>query len=70
MANRDVANRDVLTLDELIAKAIKAREESKLGGGTVVCLCEQQREYIEFTDAKLDQDEDGAVFILLLAKWG
>jgi hypothetical protein len=55
-----------LTLDELIEKATKAREESKLGGRTVVHLCEQGREYIRFIDAVLDQDTDGAVFVLML----
>ena len=56
----------VLTLDDLIAAALDAKAKSPLGGGTVVHLCEREREYIAFTKALLESDEDGAVFLLCL----
>jgi len=59
-----------LTIDELISKATEAKTKSKLGGNAIVCLCEYGREYVEFVDAKLDEDPTddgvGGVFILKL----
>jgi hypothetical protein len=53
-----------MTIDELIAIAAGAREVSPLGGRTVVCLCEYEREYEEITRATLDTGSDSAVFLV------
>jgi len=60
----------MLTLDQLIAAALDAKAKSPLGGGTVVHLCERDREYIPFNRVLLDTDtahpEDGAVFLVCI----
>ena len=59
-----------LSLRDLIRIATSAAKNSPFGMDTAVCLCEHEREYIPFMDAKLDTDEDGAVFIVSLHKLG
>lgn len=56
----------MITIDELIEKLQDARNKTPLGGNVVVCLCEDDREYVSFTEAKLDADKDGAIFILVI----
>lgn len=60
----------MLTLDDLQKAVADAITRSPLGGGTVVHLCEFNREYIPCTRAVLDTDpeapEDGAVFIVCI----
>ena len=53
-----------ITIDDLIERLTVAKQVSPLKGDTVVHLCEEDREYIPFNDAKLDVDQNGAVFIL------
>lgn len=59
-----------LTLDDLIAAAEAAKAKSPLGGETVVCFCEDDREYVELTRTALDTDaehpEDGALFLVCI----
>jgi hypothetical protein len=60
----------MVTLDDLIAAALAAKAKSPLGGDTVVCLCENDREYVELTCTALDTDpehpEDGAHFLVCI----
>ena len=56
----------VLTIDDLIVRLEAAKKVSKLGGNTVVHLCEDFREYVPISDTVLDEDQDGAVFLLKL----
>ena len=56
--------RNPMTVGEMIARLQEMASESRLGMSTVVMLCEAEREYIEFHDVKLEQDNDGALVLL------
>lgn len=47
------------TIDMMIEKLQKMRKESPLVGGTVVCVCLPEVEYMEVREMKLDIDRDG-----------
>lgn len=53
-----------LTIDNVIIALTAAKMASPYGGLTTICLCEDGREYINFTDIKLNRDGDGAIVIL------
>lgn len=55
-----------MSIDDLIAALQKAREESCLGGETVVCLCEDEREYTQLTSVALDHDPNDASAVCLV----
>lgn len=48
----------MLTIDDAISKLTELREKSSLGGKTILVLCEQNREYEEFSKITLDTDPD------------
>lgn len=48
----------MVTIDEAIRHLTLLRQQSPLGGGTVLVLCEQNREYEEIHKITLDTDPD------------
>ena len=57
-----------LTIRTLIDELQKVAAESHLGSDTVVVLCEAAREYVEFAEVVLEQDDQGAL-VLLKLRW-
>jgi hypothetical protein len=53
-----------LVLDELTTLIEKAKQRSRLGGNTCVYVCLPGTEYVPLTGTTLDQDGQGAVFLL------
>lgn len=54
----------MITIDELVAALMRAREESPIGGDTVIHLCRDEEEYHPIQRMMLDTCGDGAVFLL------
>lgn len=54
-----------MTIDEAIDALQEIKEASKLGGNTVLVLCIPDVPYLNVDDITLDEDEDGAVVLLV-----
>ena len=55
-----------MTIGEMLEKLEQLASESYLGIDTVIVLCEEDREYIEIGEVKLDQDDNGSLLLLKL----
>lgn len=56
------------SIDEVIFELNRVREESRLRGGTCVCLCEDDREYTPITGVGLEKSQDGAVCLIFIGQ--
>ena len=54
---------NMMTVDDAINLLSEFKKQSRLGGNTVLVLCETDREYTPIEFLKLDQDSDGAVVL-------
>jgi len=53
-----------MTIDEAIIKLNDLRAKSKLGGGTVLCICLDDIEYFPVDDFKVENDQHGALALV------
>jgi hypothetical protein len=58
-----------MTIDEAIEQLAKLRNESKLGGETMVycCLIASEIEYLKIESFKYEPDVDGALILALVS---
>lgn len=59
-----VRHEESVTIDGLIRALQDAREKSRLGGNTVVCVCRLEQSYESARWSTLRSDDDGAVFLI------
>ncbi len=61
----DEVNQKPLTIESLLNRLCRIAAKSPLGAKTVVCLCEEDREYIHFVGTSLDKDDSGGAVALI-----
>ncbi len=57
-----------ITIDQAIEALMIAKRRSPLGGNTVVCLCEEDIEYMTFADIGIETDSHGAICLFSMFK--